>query len=194
MVQRDKSLSPLLRLRVPRRIKRVEQRWLRLAPYFVLPIFFVLGANSYYKGMHAGGLRQLSAAEFYGETQQPGVFYADVRGLLSPSYLNKQDYFYVPMAAEDAKSGTPIRLVVGGSKKELNKAVRRDAGGAVHVWGVVDKGLDGDVKYAFQKNGYVVSDTIWVLHAGREPSDEKGLGLLMLGLGAAYAAIVFVAL
>jgi len=170
-----------------------EQRWMRFLPYFVVPVLVAVGANDYYKGMHAGSLKQLSAAEFYGETQQPRVFYAEVRGLMSPSYLSKENYFYVPMAAEDAKKGTPIRLVVGGSKEELKKAVRRDADGSVHVWGIVDQGLEGDVKYAFEKSGFAVGDSIWVLHAGRDPSYEKGLGLFMMGFGVVAAGVVFVA-
>ena len=169
-----------------------EQRWVRFLPYFVVPILVGVGANDYYKGMHAGSLRQLDAAEFYGETQQPRVFYADVCGRLSPKYLSKDNYFYVPMTAKDA-TGTPIRLVVGGNKSELQKSVRRDADGTVHVWGIVDKGLEGDVKYAFEKNGYAVSDAIWVLHAGRAPSDQKGLGLFMMGFGVVAAGVVFIA-
>lgn len=169
-----------------------EQRWARWLPYFVVPILFAVGANAYYKGMNAGSLRQLSAAEFYGQNEQPRVFYADVRGQLSLKYLSKDNYFYLPMTAED-NSGAPLRLVVGGNKRELQKAVHRDADGAVHVWGVVDKGLEGDVKYAFEKNGYHLSDTIWVLHAGRAPSDEKGLGLFMMGFGVAAAGVVFLA-
>ena len=169
-----------------------EQRWVRFLPYFVVPILVAVGANSYYKGMHAGSLRQLNAAEFYGDTQQPRVFYADVRGILSQKYLSKDNYFYLPMTAEDS-SGSPIRLVVGGNKSELQKAVHREKDGTVHVWGIVDKGLEGDVKYAFEKNGFSVGDAIWVLHAGRAPSDEKGLGLFMMGFGVVAAGIVFVA-
>jgi len=169
-----------------------EQRWTRWLPYFVVPVLLALGANSYYKGMNAGSLRQLSAAEFSGQNEQPRVLYANVRGQLSLKYLSKDNYFYLPMTAED-NSAAPLRLVVGGNQQELQKAVHRDADGTVHVWGVVDKGLEGDVKYAFEKNGYHLSDTIWVLHAGRAPSDEKGLGLFMMGIGVLAAGVVFVA-
>lgn len=168
----------------------VEQRWARVLPYFVVPILVAVGAHEYYKGAHAGTLRQLNADEFYSGEQQPRVFYADVRGHLSPTYLSKDNYFYVPMTA-DGKTGAPVRLLVGGNKNEIQKAVRREADGTVRVWGIVDKGLEGDVKYAFEKNGYTVSEAIWVIHAGRAPSDQKQLGLFMMGFGVAAAGIVF---
>jgi len=169
----------------------VDQRWLRYLPYFIVVLTFVaIGARDFYKGAHAGSLRQLNAEEFYNGSQQSLAFYADVRGHLSQRYLSRDDYFYVPMTGGEKTAG-PIRLVVGGNKNEFKKSLRRETDGTARVWGIVDKGLEADVRYAFEKNGYAVSDAIWVLHAGRAPSDEKGLGLFMTGFGVAAAGILF---
>ncbi|HYL87097.1 MAG TPA: hypothetical protein VE263_22940 [Candidatus Angelobacter sp.] len=170
----------------------VQQRWVRYLPYLVVPILVAVGAHDYYKGAHAGTLRQLNADDFYSGEQQPQVFYADVRGHLSPKYLSRDNYFYVPLTA-DGNTGTPVRLLVGGNKNEIQKALRREADGTVRVWGIVDQGLEGDVKFAFEKNGYTVSEAIWVIHAGRAPSDQKQLGLFMMGFGVVAAGVVFVA-
>jgi hypothetical protein len=168
----------------------LEQRWLRRIPYLVAPIVFLLGANDYYKGLRAGNLQELDAKEFYGASQQPRVLYAQVHGRLGDRFLSQDDYFYVVMTVE-GREGEPVQLLVGGSKSEFKKAVHRNADGTAQVSGIVDKGLAGDVKYAFEKEGYKMGDAIWVIHAGRDPAYQKGQGLFVMGFGVACIGIVY---
>jgi hypothetical protein len=69
--------------------------------------------------------------------------------------------------------------------------MHKEADGTFSVRGVADKGLDGDVKYAFETNGIAVADSVWVVHAGRNPYEDKNFGLLLMGAGIAMAAVIF---
>jgi hypothetical protein len=95
------------------------------------------------------------------------------------------------MASEKSKAGA-VQLVIGVDKNQMHNYMHREADGQFTVRGVVDKGLEGDVKYAFEKNGFTVAETCWVLHAGRDPSGDKLFGIAMIGLGIAFSAGIFV--
>jgi hypothetical protein len=168
--------------------------WSRCIQYvFILLACFVIlgmGAYSYYNGTHAGSLRQLSAADFQSGKLQSRLVYAEVRGHLNKPYLSKDNYLYLPMTSEENATG-PVTLVVGINENEIRKYVHREADGTYRVRGIAEKGLEGDVKYAFEKNGTPMADTVWVVHAGRAPSDDKRAGLIMTGLGVALAGFVF---
>jgi hypothetical protein len=168
--------------------------WSRYIQYiFILLACFVIlgmGAYRYYNGTHAGSLRQLSAADFQSGKLQSRLVYAEVRGHLNKPYLSKDNYLYLPMTTEENATG-PVTLVVGINENEIRKYVHREADGTYGVRGIADKRLEGDVKYAFEKNGTRMADTVWVVHAGRAPSDDKRAGLTMTGLGVALAAFLF---
>jgi hypothetical protein len=46
------------------------------------------------------------------------------------------------------------------------------------------------VKYAFEKNGIAVADPVWVVHAGRDPHEDKIFGLVVIGIGIAFTALL----
>jgi hypothetical protein len=179
---------------IPQPAIQMTERYQRNARYAVLfttpLVLFGMGAYSYYNGTNAGSLQQLSVADFQSGKLQSHIVYADVRGHLSGHYLSKNDYLYIPMASEK-NAALPVQLLVGVRENETRKYLHREADGTFRVRGIADKGVEGDVKYAFEKNGIALSEPIWVVHTGRSPSDDKMFGLAMFGLGVLCAGIVF---
>lgn len=169
---------------------RAPEPWLGYFRYAVLIVPFGLGGWTYYNGTHAGNLQQLNAVDFQSGKLQGHLVYANVRGHLSGSYLSKDHYLYIPMASE-VNAAAPVRLVVGVNENEMRKYMRREEDGTFSVRGVADKGLEGDVKNAFEKNGITVAEPVWVVHAGRDPSSDRMFGLVMMGLGIVVAGLVF---
>jgi hypothetical protein len=167
-----------------------SEPWLRYFRYGALLVPFGFGGWTYYNGTHAGSLQQLTAVDFQNGKLQAHLVYADVRGHLSGTYLSKEHYLYIPMSAEQ-NAAAPVQLVVGVNEKEMRKYMHREADGTFIVRGVADKGLEGDVKYAFEKNGVTVGESVWVVHAGRDPSGDKTFGLVMMGVGIVVAGLVF---
>jgi hypothetical protein len=167
------------------------QRNVRYAVMFATPLIVVgMGAYSYYNGTQAGSLQQLSAADFQSGKVQSHIVYADVRGHLSGHYMSKNNYLYIPMASEKG-SASPVQLLVGVNDNDKRKYLHREADGTFLVRGIADKGVEGDVKYAFEKNGTSMADTVWVVHAGRAPSDDRKLGLSVMGFGVVFAGLLF---
>jgi hypothetical protein len=153
-------------------------------------VFFGIGSYSYYNGTHVGTLQQLSAADFQGGKLHSHIVYADVRGHLSGHYISKDYYLYIPMTS-DKNSASPVQLLVGVPENETHKYLHRKADGTYGVRGIADKRLEGDVKYAFEKNGTPMADTVWVVHAGRDPSSDRKMGLSVMGLGVVFAGVLF---
>jgi hypothetical protein len=167
------------------------QRNVRYAVMFATPlILFGMGAYSYYNGTQVGSLQQLSVADFQSGKLQSHIVYADVRGHLSGHYISKNDYLYIPMASQK-NAASPVQLLVGVNDSEKRKYLHREADGTFRVRGIADKGVEGDVKYAFEKNGTSMADTIWVVHAGRAPSDDRMMGLSVMGFGVVLAGLLF---
>jgi hypothetical protein len=167
------------------------QRNVRYAVMFTTPlVLFGMGAYSYYNGTNVGSLQQLSVADFQSGKLQSRIVYADVRGHLSGHYISKNDYLYIPMASEK-NAASPVQLLVGVRENETRKYLHREADGAFRVRGIADKGVEGDVKYAFEKNGTSMADTVWVVHAGRAPSDDRTMGLSVMGFGVVLAGLLF---
>jgi hypothetical protein len=137
-----------------------------------------------------GSLRQLSAADFQSGKLQSHIVYADVRGHLSGHYISKDYYLYIPMTSEK-NSASPVQLLVGVQESETRKYLHREADGTYGVRGIADKRLEGDVKYAFEKNGTPMADTVWVVHAGRAPSDDRTMGLSVMAFGVVFAGLLF---
>jgi len=168
----------------------VPQPWLRYVRYVAPLVVVGFGGWMYCNGMQAGSLQQLTAVDFESGKLQSRIVYADVRGHLSGTYLSKENYLYIPMYTEASGKG-PVRLVVGVNEKDENKQLRAEADGSVTVRGLADKGLEGDVKYAFEKNGMAVADTVWVVHVGRTPGEDRIAGIIMMAIGVALAGIFF---
>jgi hypothetical protein len=167
------------------------QRNVRYAVMFATPLIVVgMGAYSYYNGTQVGSLQQLSVADFQSGKLQSHIVYADVRGHLSGHYISKNDYLYIPMASQK-NAASPVQLLVGVNDSEKRKYLHREADGTFRVRGIADKGVEGDVKYAFEKNGTSMADTIWVVHAGRAPSDDRMMGLSVMGFGVVLAGLLF---
>jgi len=101
-----------------------------------------------------------------------------------------RDSLYIPMASEN-NAASPVQLLVGVQENETRKYLHREADGTFRVRGIADKRLEGDVKYAFEKNGTSMADTVWVVHAGRAPSDDRTMGLSVMGFGVVFAAFLF---
>jgi hypothetical protein len=179
---------------IPEPAIQVAERWQRYCRYSVMYgaplVLFGAGAYSYYNGTHEGNLQQLNAADFQSGKVQARVVYADVRGHLSERYLSNGDYLYIPMTSQK-NAAAPVQLVLGVNEHEMRKYVHRETDGTFIVRGVVDKGLQGYVKYAFEKSGVAVANPVWVVHAGREPSWDRKGGLFVMGFGAALAGLVF---
>jgi hypothetical protein len=167
------------------------QRNARYAVMFATPlVLFGMGAYSYYNGARVGSLQQLSVADFQSGKLESHIVYADVRGHLNGHYISKNDYLYIPMASEK-NAASPVQLLVGVRENETRKYLHREADGAFRVRGIADNGLEGDVKYAFEKNGTSMADTVWVVHAGRAPSDDRTMGLSVMGFGVVLAGFLF---
>jgi hypothetical protein len=144
----------------------------------------------YYNGTHAGILQQLNAVDFQSGNLQARVLYTEVRGHLNGPYLSKDRYRYIPMASEENRTG-PVQLVVGIDENQMHKYMHKEADGTFSVRGIADKGLEGDVKFAFEKNGIAVADPVWVVHAGRNPQEDKMFGLIAIGIGIAFGGLMF---
>jgi len=173
---------------------RVVEGWLRAcqrAALYAAPLLvFGVGAYFYYAGTQEGDLQQLNAVDFETGKVQTRILYAEVRGYLTGAFVTRNDYRYMEMTSRRDAIG-PARLVVGINDYEIRKYVHREADGAVTVRGVADKGLPGDVRYTFGKNGVAVAGAVWVVHAGRDPSWDRQMGLLIMALGVALAGLVF---
>ena len=175
---------------VPVTNKAVPQPWLQYVRYAAPLIVVGIGGWMYFNGTQAGGLQQLTAVDFGSGKPQSRMVYADVCGHLGRTYLSKENYLYIPMYTE-ANGKAPVRLVVGVNERDANKRLHAEADGSVIVRGIADKGLEGDVKYAFEKNGMSVADTVWVVHAGRAPGDDRMAGTIMMAIGVALAGLFF---
>src|SRR6266704_844251 len=176
--------------KAPEAAATAPEPWLRYFRYGALLIPFGFGGWTYYNGTHAGSLQQLTAGDFQNGKLQAHLVYADVRGHLSGTYLSKEHYLYIPMSAEQ-NAAAPVQLVVGVNEKEMRKYMHREADGTFIVRGVADKGLEGDVKFLFEETAVTVGDSVWVVHAGRDPSGDKTFGLVMMGVGIVVAGLVF---
>lgn len=168
----------------------VPQPWMQYVRYIAPLIVVGFGGWMYFNGTQAGNLQQLTAVDFASGKLQSRIVYADVRGHLSRTYLSKENYLYIPMYTE-ANGKFPVRLVVGVNEKEANRRLHVEPDGSVTVRGVADKGLEGDVKYAFEKNGMAVADPVWVVHTGRAPGDDRIAGTIMMAIGVALAGVFF---
>jgi len=168
----------------------VPQPWLQYVRYAAPLIVVGIGGWLYFNGTQAGVLQQLTAVDFESGKLHSRIVYADVRGHLSRTYLSKENYLYIPMYTE-ASGKSPVRLVVGVNEKDANKRLHGEADGSVTVRGIADKGLEGDVKYAFEKNGIAVADPVWVVHAGRAPGDDRIAGTIMMAIGVVLAGLFF---
>src|ERR1700686_1315192 len=160
--------------------------WVWHLRYAFLLVPFGLGGWTYYNGTHAGNLQQLDAVDFESGKLQTQLVYADVRGHISGAYMSRDHYLYIPMASEESKGG-PGRLLVGVDENQMRNYLHKEADGTFTLRGVVDKGLEGDLKYAFEKNGITVAETCWVVNTGRDPSSDKTFGMVMIGVGIACA-------
>jgi hypothetical protein len=99
---------------------------------------------------------------------------------------------YVPMRSDaNADEKAPIQLLVGVDDFKTKDYLHREADKTFTVRGVADKGLPGDVKYAFEKNGMKVADTVWVVHAGRTPNGDLTAGLVLVGFGVILAGVLY---
>lgn len=166
------------------------QPWLQYVRYAGPVIVLGIGVWAYYNGTHAGSLQQLSALDFQNGNLQGRIVYADVRGHLSDMYLVQEHYLYIPMTA-DGKEGSPVRLLVGVNENQMKKYLHREDDGTFTVRGVADKGLQGDLKYAFEKNGMTVAEPAWVVHTGRAPGDDRTIGMVLAGLSIVFAGLIF---
>jgi hypothetical protein len=168
----------------------VPQPWLRYARYLGPVIVLGIGGWAYFNGTQAGNLQELSALDFQNGSLHSRVVYADVRGHLSKTYLGKGHYLYIPMSSDTAGS-TPVRLLVGVDENQTRKYLHKEDDGSFTVRGVADKGLEGDVKYAFEKNGIAVADPVWVVHTGRAPGDDRRIGIILAVIGIVFASLIY---
>lgn len=179
---------------IPAQGVQVVQAWLRSCQRAVLyaaPLLvFGVGAYFCYAGMREGDLQQFSAVDFEAGKVQARVLYTEVHGYLSGLYVTSNDYRYMEMTGQRHAIG-PARLLVGINEYEIPKLVHREADGTVTIRGVADGALPGDVRYTFQKNGVVVDGAVWVVHAGRDPSWDRQMGVWIMAFGLALAGFVF---
>jgi hypothetical protein len=184
----------IARTAIPEPAIQLVERWQRNVRYAVMYIaplvLFGMGTYPYYNGTHVGSLQQLSAADFQSGKLRARLVYADVRGHLSGHYLGNGEHRYIPMTSEK-NAAAPLQLVVRVNEQEMRKYLHRETDGTFIVRGVAVKGLPGDVKYAFEKTGVAVANSVWVVHAGRDPSRDRKGGLFLMGFGAALAGLVF---
>ena len=152
-----------------------------------LAIPLIMGGYILFNATQAGELKQLRAADFDAGQVTARVLYADVRGQLSHTYLQKDKYMYIPMR-ESKGSSEPVHLLVGVDESRTKTFLHRQADDVFTVRGIVQKDLEGDVKVAFEKNGIQLADQCWVVHTGRDPATDKKAGLIIIAVTAALAA------
>lgn len=153
-------------------------------------IVFGFGVWCYSNGTQAGSLQELSASDFENGNMHSRIVYADVRGRLSEMYIGENHYLYIPMFGE-TQGNAPVQLLVGVNENQTQKYLHRQADGSFTVRGVADKGLAGDIKYTFEKNGVAVGNPVWVVHAGREPSSDRQFGLILMAAGILLGGLIF---
>jgi len=158
--------------------------------YSAAVIIFGFGVWCYLNGTQAGNLQELSATDFQNGNLSSRIVYADVKGRLSGMYIGQNHYLYIPMFGETA-GNPPVQLLVGVNENQTKKYLHREADGNFTVRGVADKGLPGDIKYAFEKNGIAVGNPVWVVHTGREPGSDRNLGLGLMAAGIVFGAVLF---
>ena len=157
---------------------------------FVAPVIVLaMGGWAYLHGVRAGNLQSLTAADFENGRVNSNVVYAEVRGHLDEQYMVQEHYFYIPMM-EASSASRPVRVLVGVDESKVKTLLRPLGDEVFAVRGVADKSLDGDVKYAFEKNGIPVAGSCWVIHTGKTPADDRTFGLIMIGVGVALAALL----
>jgi hypothetical protein len=165
--------------------------YLQYVRYSIALVLFGIGAYFYYTGTHMGALQQLTAQDFLSGNLNARVVYADVRGYLNEDgTMSKDHYLYIPMT-QDGNANSPLHLLVGVDEPKLHSALHREDDGTFTVRGVADRGLQADVKYAFEKEGMTVGEPCWVLHVGRDPSSDRIAGLVVIGIGVVFAGIIF---
>jgi hypothetical protein len=178
---------------------QMVERWRRNVLYgalYGIPlVVFGIGAYAFYNGTREGDLQQLTAADFQSGKLQARLVYADVRGHLSDQFIDKESYLYFAMTSEE-KTASPVPLLVGVGQNDTAKYLHREADGTYTVRGVADKGLivlrqDSDVKYAFEKIGIALADPVWVVRAGRNPSDDRMVGLSVMGGAIVFGGLAF---
>jgi hypothetical protein len=168
--------------------------WL-VSPYarlWFLVIPLVMGGYFYFNAAQAGELQQLSVQDFDGGQVKSRILYAEVRGRLSRKYMMKDTYMYIPML-EPVVSGTPAssrpaHVLVGVDKAQTKKYLQVQADNTFVVRGMVEKGPEGDVRAAFEKNGISLAETCWVVHTGRDPKGDRKLGLILMAISGLLAA------
>jgi len=176
---------------------QMVERWRRNilygALYGIPLVLFGIGAYTFYNGIREGNLQHLTAADFQSGKVKSHIVYADVRGHLSDQFIDKDFYLYFAMTSEE-KTASPVPLLVGVGERETAKYLHQEADGTYTVRGVADKGLmglrqEGDVKYAFEKIGIPLADPVWVMRAGRNPSNDRMVGLSVMVGAAVFAGL-----
>jgi hypothetical protein len=158
--------------------------------FVVAVVLFGFGVWSYSNGTQAGSLQELNASDFQNGDVHSRIVYANVRGRLSEMYVGENHYLYIPMFGE-TQGKAPVQLLVGVNENQTQKYLRKEADGSFTVRGVADKGLPGDIKYAFEKNGVPVGDSVWVVHSGREPGSDRQVGLILMAAGILLGGVIF---
>jgi hypothetical protein len=173
----------------------VSNAWL-LSPYvrlWFLVIPLGMGAYFYFNAGQAGELQQLTVQDIDGGQVKSRTVYAEVRGRLSRKYMMKDNYMYIPMlepvvSGAAASSPEPMHVLVGVDKGQTKKYLQIQPDNTFVVRGMVEKGPEGDVRAAFEKNGMPLAETCWVVHTGRDPKGDRQLGLILMAGSAVLAA------
>jgi hypothetical protein len=97
---------------------------------------------------------------------------------------------FVLKGAERSDEKAPVQLVVNMFEKDIKGCLHRETDGSFTVRGVVDRGLEGEVKYAFEKNGVAMGDPVWVIPAGHDPAGERKAGFLIMVVGILFAGFM----
>jgi hypothetical protein len=161
--------------------------WL-LSPYvrlWFLVIPLGMGAYFYFNASRAGQLQQLRSQNFDAGQIKSRVVYAEVRGHLSRKYIMKDGYAYIPMVESASE---PAHVLVGVNKTQTKKYLQVQPDATFIVRGMAEKGPEGDVRVAFEKNGIPLAETCWVVHTGRDPQGDRKLGLILMSASALLGA------
>jgi hypothetical protein len=187
--ERSVPATPIETTALPAAATTSPKSWLRFVRIALPLIPLGMGGWIYFNGVQAGGLQELTAADFQSGKLQGRVVYADVRGHLGDTFLTKEKYLYFPMSsAKDEKA--PVQLVVNMFEKDIKRCLHQETDGSFTVRGVVNRGLEGEVKYAFEKNGVAMGDPVWVIHAGHDPAGERKAGFLIMVVGILFAGFM----
>ena len=86
-------------------------------------------------------------------------------------------YCYVPLR-EAPDPASPIRLLVGVDENNMSRELAQQDDGSVVVRGMLERRLQSQVRYQFEKYGSGLPSPCWILFTTRKPASDEKVGAI----------------